>query len=517
VRFLFDFAAYRRRPISRAESCARIAERLRARQALFLHKLKKDVFDNGSSPYLALMRHARCEYGDLEDGVTRDGIEPTLRLLMRNGVYLKSGEFKGREPLERGRLRVAAGPDRLRSPQSAYQLTIFSSGSRGEPTPVLMDLRFVRDCGGAWQLLLEAWGENGWRIADWETPGAGARFRLMKYIGAGKSADAWFSQVDPDGDGTPGIVRWNTRMLRWAGRLTGNPIPMPVHTPLQNPQPILDWFARTVREKRIPLAQTFASSAVALCRMALEKGIDISGGRLLVMGEPITRSRVETIRKAQCVPIPRYGSIETGPIGYGCPMGRHPDDVHLMADHHAVIQAGDDGPAGLPPEALLVTSLHPNSPFTMLNLSMGDQGVIEEARCGCLLESVGWTTHLRDIRSFEKLTSCGVTFLGTEVIQVLEEVLPKRFGGAPTDFQLVENEMEDGRAVLTLVVNPSLGALDDRVIADEFLSAISAGSAVGAVNAQIWRDGGTVRIERRFPTVGRSGKILHFSTAQKQE
>ncbi|MGH9672247.1 MAG: hypothetical protein ACRD44_03625, partial [Bryobacteraceae bacterium] len=91
------------------------------------------------------------------------------------------------------------------------------------------------------------------------------------------------------------------------------------------------------------------------------------------------------------------------------------------------------------------------------------------------------------------------------------------FGGAPTDFQLVENETKDGRALLTLVVNPSLGTLDERVIADEFLSALSAGSSVGAVNAQIWRDSETLRIERRFPTVGRSGKILHFSTAQKQE
>lgn len=33
-----------------------------------------------------------------------------------------------------------------------------------------------------------------------------------------------------------------------------------------------------------------------------------------------------------------------------------------------------------------------------------------------------------------------MTFLDTEVIRVLEEVLPARFGGSPTDCQLVEDD-----------------------------------------------------------------------------
>jgi hypothetical protein len=57
---------------------------------------------------------------------------------------------------------------------------------------------------------------------------------------------------------------------------------------------------------------------------------------------------------------------------------------------------------------------------------------------------LGWTTHLRDIRSQEKLTAGGMTFLDTDLIRVLEEVLPARFGGAPTDYQLVEEEAEEG-------------------------------------------------------------------------
>ena len=37
-----------------------------------------------------------------------------------------------------------------------------------------------------------------------------------------------------------------------------------------------------------------------------------------------------------------------------------------------------------------------------------------------------------------------MTFLDSDVIRVLEEVLPARFGGGPTDFQLVEQEDDDG-------------------------------------------------------------------------
>ncbi len=71
---------------------------------------------------------------------------------------------------------------------------------------------------------------------------------------------------------------------------------------------------------------------------------------------------------------------------------------------------------------------------------MGDQAVVSERACGCPYQQLGWTTHLHGIRSFEKLTAAGMTFLDTDVIRVLEEVLPGRFGGIPSDYQLVEEE-----------------------------------------------------------------------------
>jgi hypothetical protein len=53
-----------------------------------------------------------------------------------------------------------------------------------------------------------------------------------------------------------------------------------------------------------------------------------------------------------------------------------------------------------------------------------------------------------------------MTFLDTDVIRVLEEELPARFGGTPTDYQLLEEEADDGQPRLQLLVHPRVGPLN---------------------------------------------------------
>jgi hypothetical protein len=209
--------------------------------------------------------------------------------------------------------------------------------------------------------------------------------------------------------------------------------------------------------------------------------------------------------------MPRYGTIECGPIGYGCLAAEAVDDVHLQHDLHALIQGASSGEQwGFRPEALFISTLHPAAPLFMLNTSMGDQAVMNRRTCGCPLEELGWGTHLRDIRSFEKLTGSGMTFLDTDVIPVLEEDLPAAFGGAPTDYQLVERESEEGNAVLSLLVHPDLGPLDADAVAETFLSALGARSPENQLMEMAWRGSGIVQVERQAPQQTRSGKILHF-------
>ena len=76
----------------------------------------------------------------------------------------------------------------------------------------------------------------------------------------------------------------------------------------------------------------------------------------------------------------------------------------------------------------------------MINVESDDYGVLVKRDCGCPFGSLGFDQHLHGIRSYDKLTSEGMTFLGGELITLVEEILPARFGGHPTDYQFVEEE-----------------------------------------------------------------------------
>lgn len=509
AQFFLRLPAYLRRPLTIEQARASLADRLGGRNEAFVDRLRRDVFAKPAGPYAKLLRHAGCELGDLEASVAKDGLEDTLTRLFHAGVYLTVDEFKGRKPAKRGSLTVEARPELLQSPRAALHLPARSGGSRGQGTPVLTDLAFIRTCAGNAAIALASRGGLDWVKADWESPGAGLRFRTVKYAGFGKPTAATFSQIDPAS--VEPYYLWNLRLLRWAGALAGRPIPWPTFAPLSNPAPLADWLVRTLRSGGTPHVFTFPGSAVILAQWAKQHGYDISGAWFTISGEPITAARLRTIRSAGCHVIPRYGTLESGAIGYGCLHSAHADDLHVLTDMHALIHAGERGAdAGLPPKALLMTALHPRSPFVMLNLSMGDQAEMGARKCGCPLEAEGWERRIWNIRSFEKLTCGAVTFDGAVLIPVLEERLPARFGGAPTDYQLAEAQQDDGEPVLELVVHPRVGRLDPAEVSEEFLAALSARSASDGVMIRRWRDAGTLRVVRREPSTTRSGKISYL-------
>jgi hypothetical protein len=141
--------------------------------------------------------------------------------------------------------------------------------------------------------------------------------------------------------------------------------------------------------------------------------------------------------------VPRYGSIECGQIGFGCLAPAAPDELHLLTDHHAVIATADDPPWRL--GTLLFSSLRPAARMILLNVSLGDEAIVDQRQCGCPMETAGWTTHLRRIRSQQKVTAGGMNVLNSQLARVLDEVLPGRFGGMATNYQLLEEEATDGR------------------------------------------------------------------------
>jgi hypothetical protein len=502
-------AAFLRRPLTLPEARATLARRLTRRERDFLALAREAVYPNAASVYRHLLRHVGCEYGDLERLVTGEGLEAALRQLLRQGVYLTVDEAKGRRPVVRGSLTAAAGPDALANPIAARHVPVASSGSRGAGTVLLMDLAFIRDHGVNTCLAVDAAGGADWVKAAWAVPGGAALYRMLKLSSFGTRVARWFTQVDPSDPGLHPRYRWSHRLVRWVSVAAAAPLPAPVHAPLDDPLPVARWMADVLRRGATPWIRTLPSSAVRACQAAVAAGIDLAGAHFTVSGEPVTDAKLEAIRRSGAHASPRYGAMETGPLAWGCLTPTSSDDMHVFHDLHALVQADGD-------PSLFVTSIRRAAPLVMLNLSMGDQATLAPRGCGCPLERLGWTTHLHGVASREKLTAAGMTFYDVDVVGVLERVLPGRFGGGPTDYQLVEDETPAGEPVVRLLVHPAVGPLDPARVAEAFLAAVGAGSGAERIMGIVWRDARLLRVERRAPLTAASGKVLHLHVVRSR-
>jgi len=504
LRLLAGLPGYLRHPLTLAEARTILRQRLERRELDFLDLVRRTVFADGESPYSVLLRHAGCEYGDLERQVRREGLEGALRELVDAGVYLTLDEYKGRAPVVRGSLVMRVEPRRLRNPLVVAQYAAATSGSRGPATRIPLDLACVRDRAVNMYLALAARGGERWANAVWGAPGIGP---MLWYSICGGASAKWFTLADPAAPGLSARARWNARGISFMGRLAGVRVPHVEYAALEEPLPILRWMERTLRSGHTPHLWGSVSPIVALCQSAGNAGVRLGGAQFTVTGEPVTGARLAVIRQVGATALPDYGCADSGgSMSGGCLSPEASDDVHFWNDLHAMIQA--DSPP-LPVGALLVTSIRSTSPFLFLNVSMGDRAAISKRSCGCPMEGLGWKTHLHTIRSFEKLTAGGVTFEDSEVVAILEELLPRRFGGGPTDYQLVEQTCDDGRPSIRLLVHPRIGAVDQAAVSRAFLEALGEESSVKRIMARQWRDGGYLGVERSAPRANVSGKILH--------
>jgi hypothetical protein len=361
---------------------------------------------------------------------------------------------------------------------------------------------------------LAARGGSEWHKGIWADPGGVAGLAL-RFAGFGRPTARCFAMVAPDMPGLLPRYRWSLRILRGGSRLlAGVRLPPVTHVPSDAPLPIARWMSTALRAGEVPHLWAFVTPAVRLCTAAMDAGVDIRGAQLTVTGEPLTAARQRLMREAGVVAVPDYGTAESGFIGHGCLAPGEPDDMHVMHDLHALIQVtGDDVRPDVPDGALLVSSIRESAPLLMLNVSLGDTAVLGARDCRCPLQALGWTTHLSRVRSYEKLTTTGMTFLDADVVQVLEDVLPARFGGHPSDYQLVEEDAGASQPQLRLLVHPHVGPVDPEQLVAAFLAALGSDGGARQVMATVWRDSRVVSVERRAPFTTRTGKVLHIHRA----
>lgn len=512
ARFLAALPRFLRTPLSLGDMRGIVRERFARREAFFLDRLSEALRLPGS-PYARLMEHAGCTEGDVRASVNTEGVEGTLSILFHAGVYLSGDEFKGRRPVERGSLTFTVDPATLVSPDAVVHGLSESSGSRGARTPVPIDLSFVRDHAVNTHVALDAFNGGGWRHAHHGVPGGTSVTNPLEFAKGGNPPKRWFTPVELTTPGLSPRYRWGATAMRITSLAAAVPLPVPTYASFDDPMPIVRWIADELALGGIPHLWGFASTAVLVCQVAAQAGIDITGARFTMGGEPTTAARRRVVENGGAVALPRMGATETDILSYACALPEEPDDMHFFDDRHALIQPdeGRERP-GVSTDAMLLTSLLASAPVRLLNVCMGDRATVTRRQCECGLDRDGWNLHIHTVRSFEKLTAGGMTFLDVDVIRVLEEVLPSRFGGRPADWQVVE-QIDDDRARpgVALIVDPSVGPLDARKVAEVFLAAIGGGSGGERMMELQWRQGRVLSVLRKAPVRTASGKVVHIA------
>jgi hypothetical protein len=108
-----------------------------------------------------------------------------------------------------------------------------------------------------------------------------------------------------------------------------------------------------------------------------------------------------------------------------------------------------------------------------------------------------------------------MTFRGHDIVRLIEEVLPQRFGGTPSDYQLAEGESDSGEPRVVLRIHPSLGEIDNGEAKREFFEWVGGSSDINKVTAQVWSDGDVLRVRRELPVATAGGKLPPFQRSAR--
>jgi hypothetical protein len=418
-------------------------------------------------------------------------------------VYVSLDEFKARFEIVRGSARIPVAEHDFDHPWLQPHFVTRTGGTRSQGTLIPMQLQFIADSAPDLLLALKAHDRLDADFVVWQTA---PFFQFFRFARVGGAPGGWFHPIQP--------LHWKARVLgeyvHAIARTAGLEFPRPIWNALDDPGKLANWLVARQAAGRTLVVTAYASSAVRIALAAHERGQTLEGVTFIAHGEPFTEGKQRALLAAGAQVLVRYSTMESGTFGWACAQGEAPDDCHFAADSHAMIQQprqiGDGPEVG----AFLMTSLLGSAPKILLNAETGDHAKVERRSCGCELESVGLDLHLSNIRSHEKLTSEGMTFVATRLIDVVEQVLPARVGGTSADYQVLEEEGEHGILRLSLLVSPRVGDLESDKVKQIFLEELGRGSELEAYMARIWEQAGTVEVRREAPVPTRGGKILPF-------
>jgi len=512
VQFAYGLRRAVRYPFDDPEAV--LAENLRRRENSFLDLLRRVVFANPANPYYQMLQEAGCEQGDVEGLVKKQGLDAALEQLLRAGVHLSNNEFKGRQPIVRGRRHIPASQSDFLNPlvRDVWRRYL-SSGSTSHPTAAPESLAYFAHREYARAI---GFGQLGvkdrlWLQVSAILPAPHGITRQIWNQKLGLTVDCWYARAE----GTRSrYYFWATRALMAELKWMGVPAPPLTGLPPNDFSPVVRRIAAARAEGVLAFVNGPPSACVRIASAALEHGLDISGTRFWASGETLSVAKVQAIHRAGAEAYSAYLATEVGAAGMSCPHYEGQNTVHHFHETTAIVTRRQAIPAlGGEVNALLFTNLHPSSSFFLINFELGDHGIIRPASCNCRFAKLGFDRVISEIYGYTKLTAHGGRLLAGDMIRIIEQVLPDRFGGSPSDYQLAELEVSEHAGApqtrILLRVNPRLSgiSLDEvRACFFEEVRKLFGGSHA----ASIWSHADAVRVVAQPPVAGRTGKVLPF-------
>jgi len=470
------------------------------REANLLRLLSRAILRTPGNPSRQLLEHAGIGFDDVRDSVNRTGLEATLHGLQKIGIYLSVEEMKGQQPLVRGGHTFDFSPRDVLNPLAAASFEVHTGGTRAT-RPVGIGFGYLTQVNVNLRAASEVLGAAGLPYFLWlpPPPAASGLFAALCAPIRGTEQTRWFAQTRP---ATPRqlAVTYGTLLL---ARSLGHSVPLPEYLPLCDAGRLLTIATRAVARRGGCVISTYVSSAMAICRVALRRRASLEGVLFLPSAEPLTESRRRLIQETGARVAVSYWSTELGLIASACPQcTKGHDEMHVWTDSVAVVQPSpsdgrEDGP-------LYFTPLLPASPTAAINLDVGDAGRLRRGNCDCLLGHIGLDLIVADVRSTRRIKAQGITLSAHGLAELVEHVLPDRFGGFAGDYQILE-ETSGASTRIAVLAAPRLGPLDAAALREATHAYLLRKSPL---ISEVLRQADVLEVRREVPQMTSGGKVL---------
>jgi hypothetical protein len=507
--FVFGLRRFLKDTITLEEARETIRYRLENREENFLSIVEKGVYGYKRSPYLKLLKLAGYDYSDVKNLVRNDGLESALKTLKDAGIYVSYEESKGKKPIIRNGKTVETQESDFHNPYTSSYFESQTGASRSRGSKIKTNFDFIEQ-----KAVYAAVSNHIFEVQDapwgiWlpALPVSSGITRILSNAKVGVDTAKWFTPIDMRENFIHRVNEWILNAMLIEGRLLGKKLPKPEFVHQNNSIVIGKWMSSMLKETGRCCQLASPSGAVRICNEAEKHGLELDGAVFIVGGEPLTKAKQEKIMSLGCTWVSNYASSECHAIGYGCKNPVHVDEVHFFKDSLALIQINKIlKESEVEIDSFFLTNLLSSAPIIMLNVETDDFGVVDSRNCGCGFQNLGFTDHIYGIRSYSKLTGEGVTFQGSNLIKVLEEDLPRLYGGSPIDYQVVEKEDGDGFTRVILNISPDVGGINEEELREKFIELLNPSGR--NTNVDMLDKGGNIFVERDYPIPTRSGKIM---------